>query len=93
VHAARVAEAGASVVAVSDEEIVRAWRGLAEAEGVFCEPSSAAGLAALERSGATGRVVVTLTGHGLKDIASADRYAPPIRQVEADPDAIVEAAR
>jgi threonine synthase len=93
VHAARVAEAGASVVAVSDEEIVRAWRELAEAEGVFCEPSSAAGLAALERSGATGRVVVTLTGHGLKDIASADRYAPPIRQVEADPDAIVEAAR
>jgi threonine synthase len=93
VHAPRVAEAGATVVAVSDEEIMHAWRELAEVEGVFCEPSSAAALAAVKRGAATGRVVVTLTGHGLKDVASADRHAPPIHRVDPDPDAIAEAAR
>jgi threonine synthase len=94
VHAPRVAETGARVVSVSDDEIVSAWRELAAAEGVFCEPSSAAGLAAVARGGlVSGRVVVTLTGHGLKDVASADRYAPPVGKVDPDPDAIAEAAR
>ena len=36
---------------------------------------------------------VTITGHGLKDTESADRYAPPLEQVDADPDAIAAAAR
>jgi threonine synthase len=93
VHAPRVAETGARVVSVSDDEIVEAWRELAAAEGVFCEPSSAAGLVAVARGLVAGRVVVTLTGHGLKDVASADRYAPPVGTVDADPDAIAEAAR
>jgi threonine synthase len=93
VHAPRVVELGAHVVSVSDDEIVAAWRELAADEGVFCEPASAAGLAAIKREGIAGRVVVTLTGHGLKDVASADRLAPPITQVDADPDAIAEAAR
>jgi threonine synthase len=45
---------------------------LAEVEGVFCEPASAAGLAAVRRAGVeAGSVVVCiLTGHGLKDTAS-----------------------
>ena len=51
VHAPRVGETGARVVSVSDEEIVDAWRELAASEGVFCEPSSAAGLAAVARGG------------------------------------------
>jgi threonine synthase len=93
VHAPRVAETGARVVSVSDDEIVAAWRALAAVEGVFCEPSSAAGLAAVARGGFAGRVVVTLTGHGLKDVASADRYAPPVGTVDPDPDAIAKAAR
>jgi threonine synthase len=93
VHASRVAETGARVVSVSDDEIVSAWRELAAEEGVFCEPSSAAGLVAVVRGLVTGRVVVTLTGHGLKDVASADRFAPPVGTVDADPDAIAEAAR
>ena len=43
-------------------------------EGLFCEPSSAAGLAAVLRGDVEGdRVVVTITGHGLKDPAAADR--------------------
>jgi threonine synthase len=93
VHAPRVAATGAQVLSASDAEIVDAWRELAEVEGVFCEPSSAAGFVAVRRGAVAGRVVVTLTGHGLKDVASADRFGPPARQVDPDPDAIAEAAR
>jgi len=94
VHAASVQAAGANIVTVSDEEIVAAWLELATTEGLFCEPSSAAGLAAIRRGAVAGeRVVVTITGHGLKDTEAADRYAPPLAQVDADPDAIAAAAR
>jgi threonine synthase len=93
VHAPRVEETGARVLSATDDEIVEAWRELAETEGVFCEPSSAAGLVPVRRGELHGRVVVTLTGHGLKDIAIADRLAPPARQVDPDPDAIADAAR
>ena len=44
-----VRASGANVVTVSDEEIVAAWLELATVEGLFCEPSSAAGLAAIRR--------------------------------------------
>jgi len=92
-HAESVRIAGAQVVAVSDGEIVEAWRELAALEGLFCEPSSAAGLAALHRGAVEGeRIVLTITGHGLKDTESADRYAPPPRLVDPDPDAIAAAA-
>ena len=93
VHADEVAASGASVVAVTDEEIVGAWRELAALEGVFCEPSSAAGVAAVRRGAARGVVVCTLTGHGLKDAAAAERHAPPAARVEPDPDAIEAAVR
>jgi threonine synthase len=62
---------------VSDEEILRAQRQLAAAEGIFVEPGSAAGVAGLLRDAAAGTglagrtVVVTVTGHGLKDIDTA----------------------
>jgi threonine synthase len=93
VHASRVVESGARVLSASDVEIVEAWRELAAEEGVFCEPSSAAGLVAVRRGAVSGRVVATLTGHGLKDVASAERFAPPAGKVEPDPDAIADAAR
>jgi threonine synthase len=94
VHAGSVAASGARVVSVSDDELVAAWRTLAAEEGLFCEPSSAAGLAAVLRGDVEGeRLVVTITGHGLKDPAIADRLAPPPRDVEPDPDAIAAAAR
>jgi threonine synthase len=94
VHAASVRSAGARVVVVDDAEIVEAWSRLASEEGLFCEPSSAAGLAAVLRGDVEGeRLVVTITGHGLKDPAAADRYAPPPVVVEADPDAIAGASR
>jgi threonine synthase len=58
---------------VSDEEILDAQRTLARSAGIFVEPASAAGIAGLLKCHAAGNipegstVVVTVTGHGLKD--------------------------
>ena len=62
-----------AIRAVSDEEILDAYRFLAAHEGVFCEPASAAGVAGLLKHGAEGarRVACVLTGHGLKDPQTA----------------------
>jgi threonine synthase len=85
--------AAASVVSIPDEAILAAWELLARTEGVFCEPSSAAGLAAMERiRPARGlRAVCVITGHGLKDPATVERSTSPPLEVDPDPDAIVEA--
>ncbi len=81
IHRAEVEEAlersGGSIVTVSDEELTGAWRLLGHEEGLFCEPASAAGVAAVAR-GATQpgeRVVCVITGHGLKDPDAAARLA------------------
>jgi threonine synthase len=81
---AAIRDSGGAVVALTDDEIVAAWRRLAELEGVFCEPASAAGLAAVEKTGATGTVVVVVTGHGLKDPDAVERIASPAIEVDAD---------
>ncbi len=65
-------ESGGAIESVTDEEILAAQGLLAQEEGVFCEPASAAGLAGLlklarEGRGPEGTVVSVLTGHGLKD--------------------------
>lgn len=58
---------------VTDREILIAQKLIAEKEGIFCEPASAASLAGLikwlkrNRLGEGQRVVCVLTGHGLKD--------------------------
>jgi threonine synthase len=62
------------VRAVSDAEILDAYRFLASREGVFCEPASAASVAGLIKYGApegVRRIVCVLTGHGLKDPQTA----------------------
>jgi threonine synthase len=62
---------------VTDAEILAAQRELAARDGVFVEPASAAGAAGLVKAVAAGevdpgqRIVVTVTGHGLKDVATA----------------------
>jgi threonine synthase len=90
-----IAASGGAVVSLADDQIFAAWRRLAELEGLFCEPSSAAGLAALERNppprGA--RVVCVITGHGLKDPDAVARVAAEPVTVEADADAIARATR
>jgi threonine synthase len=82
-----------AIRAVSDDEILAAWRLLAAGEGVFCEPASAASVAGLLRHGAgdAQRVVCVLTGHGLKDPQTALENAGAVVPCDVDLDA-VEAA-
>jgi threonine synthase len=74
-----VRETKGRYVAVSDEEILEAMRLLGREAGVFAEPAGAAGFAGLQklvREGQVGpeeRVVVLVTGNGLKDVDSAIR--------------------
>ena len=90
-------ESGGRIDAVTDEQIIDAYQLLAAREGVFVEPASAAGVAGLLESAATGRldpgqrVLVTVTGHGLKDpdAALAQAAAPP--RIPADPTAAATA--
>ena len=59
--------------AVTDAEILDAYRLLASREGMFCEPASAASVAGLLDYGADGAesIACVLTGHGLKDPETA----------------------
>ena len=74
------------IAAVSDDEILSAYRLLASREGVFCEPASAASVAGLIRHGlpvgeggaVPETVVCVLTGHGLKDPDTALGKAPSV---------------
>jgi len=80
------------VAAVSDAQILDAYRWLAANEGVFCEPASAASVAGLlahglpvaEGSDAPESIVCVLTGHGLKDPDTALSKAPPVINCEND---------
>src|SRR5215210_1309481 len=75
-----------AIRAVSDAEILDAYRWLAAHEGVFCEPASASGVAGLLRHGAegAGRIVCVLTGHGLKDPQVALGHAGSVVPCEPD---------
>ena len=86
-------ESGGIIGAVSDTEILDAYDLLAASEGVFCEPASAASVAGLLANRTElpeGPVVCTITGHGLKDPATAvdkdvdfDPVAPEIGAIRA----------
>jgi threonine synthase len=82
-----------SVRAVSDEQILEAYRFLAAREGVFCEPASATSVAGVLAHGAQGaeRVVCVLTGHGLKDPQTALAYAGSVVPCEPDIGAVEQA--
>ena len=75
-------ESGGRIDAVTDRDILKAYRLLAAREGVFVEPASAASVAGLLQSHAAGllepgqTVVCTVTGHGLKDPDWAIAGAP-----------------
>ncbi len=77
---------GGSVRAVTDAQILEAYRYLASSEGVFCEPASAAAVAGLLAHGADGarRVVCVLTGHGLKDPETALEQAGAVIPCEPE---------
>ncbi len=74
----------------TDQEILAAQKLLAQKEGVFCEPASAASLAGAMRDIKSGKIpegskiVCTLTGHGLKDPDIAiSQSSTPLLTVEA----------
>jgi threonine synthase len=85
-------ESGGRIEAVTDEEILAAYRLVASAEGLFCEPASAASLAGvlkLHREGYFDRadqVVCTLTGNGLKDPDTVFKVADEAIRVRAEYD-------
>jgi threonine synthase len=84
---------GGAVNAVSDAQILDAYRFLAAHEGIFCEPASAASVAGLLAHGALGatRVVCVLTGHGLKDPQTALEQAGAVVPCEPELGAIERA--
>ena len=83
-----------AIRAVSDDEILDAYRFLAAHEGVFCEPASAASLAGITKAAAAGEldpdatIVCVLTGHGLKDPTTAERQVPPFLEADASVGAV-----
>ncbi len=81
---------GGRVAAVSDEQILAAYRLLAAGEGVFCEPASAASVAGLLAHGVGDchRVVCVLTGHGLKDPQTALEQVGAVTPCDAELGAI-----
>jgi len=91
-----LASAGGEFLAVPDGEILRAQERLAAEEGIFAEPASAAPLAGLLRLKREGRlpggirVVMVLTGNGLKD-PDAILKGERIESVEATEEALREA--
>ena len=90
-------ESDGLIEAVTDDEILEAYRLLAGREGLFVEPASAASVAGLlkkARAGALrgGRAVAILTGNGLKDPDTAiSQYVPNIARANATVDSVERA--
>ncbi len=88
-------DSGGVIRDVTDEEILAAQRLLAQKEGVFCEPASAASVAGLLKYGGEGlpsggTVIAVLTGHGLKDPQTAIEQSRAIIHCRADLTAVEE---
>lgn len=92
-------ESGGLFESVSDEQILAAQAFLAGREGVFVEPASAAGVAGLLAKQQRGeidagqQIVITVTGHGLKDVDTAlsRRQAVAAEIVPTELDAVARA--
>lgn len=91
-------ESGGAIEAVSDDEILEAYRLLAQEEGIFAEPSSAAALAGLlkvaRRQDLRHQVVVcVITGSGLKDPEAAETIPARVLEVPPRVETLEEALR
>ncbi|MBP7784856.1 MAG: threonine synthase [Firmicutes bacterium] len=89
-------DSGGFIDSVTDEEILEAYRLLAQAEGVFAEPASCASVAGLGKMARSGRLqdgqcaVAVLTGNGLKDPSTAIESAPRVRDaIDADRESVI----
>ena len=97
---AAAAESGGRFAAVTDDQILAAQRDLARNDGVFVEPASASGIAGMLSELDQGEsyqgktVVITVTGHGLKDVDTAlSSFTDLVDTViDADVDAAARAA-
>jgi threonine synthase len=89
-------ESGGHIGAVTDAQILEAYRLLASTEGVFVEPASAASVAGLLQAADAGllargeTIVCTVTGHGLKDPNRAIAEIEARPAVDAAVDAVLE---
>ncbi len=89
-------ESGGLIDMVSDEEILKAYQMAASLEGIFCEPASAASLAGVMKLGRKGFfkkgdvLVLTLTGHGLKDPDIAIQVSPTPVSLPPQKDAVLK---
>ena len=90
---AAMTQSDGAIDAVSDAEILDAYRFLASREGIFCEPASAASVAGLLKYGArgAGRIVCVLTGHGLKDPQTALEQSGSVVPCEPELEAVERA--
>ena len=85
-----IAENGGRMTSVSDEEILRSQRLLAEEEGIFCDPASATTLAAVLRLARTSpfagreRIILVITGSGLKTLEDLDPATLDIHEADLD---------
>jgi threonine synthase len=92
-------ESGGLIDMVTDEEITKAYRFIAEREGVFAEPACAAPVAGVIKLAQKGffkegsRVVITLTGAGLKDPDFALGFDDPVYKVKSTLNAVKEVIR
>ena len=89
-----------TIESVTDEEILDAYKTLAQREGLFVEPASAASFAGLRKLVGSGRVdlagktaVCILTGNGLKDPDRAVALSGDVARVEPDLAAVERALR
>ncbi|MGQ9493659.1 MAG: threonine synthase [Anaerolineae bacterium] len=89
-----VRQSGGQFVAVSDEEILEAMRILGKSAGIFAEPAGATGFAGLRKLLQQGqinpgeRIVVLVTGNGLKDVQSAIQAVGKPHVIEPTMDAL-----
>jgi threonine synthase len=94
---AAAADSGGLLAAVTDDEIMEAYRLVASCEGVMCEPASAAPIAGLLQRARAGHdlggmtVVAVLTGNGLKDPNAALTSVREPETVPAELDAVLGA--
>ena len=92
-------ESGGLINAVTDDDILDAYKFIASREGIFCEPASAASLAGViklskqEFFSRGDTIVCTLTGNGLKDPDNAINISKPPIKVKADVKAVEDILR
>ncbi|WP_181312851.1 threonine synthase [Nocardioides campestrisoli] len=91
-------ESGGRFASLTDEQILSAQRELARRDGVFVEPASAVGVAGMLQELEQGEsyrgktVVITVTGHGLKDTDTALEGLGPVVDTVVDADVLAAAS-